>query len=98
MRTGHDVRWLIIPGTSFVFVYYMVWDYGRYLRTPWFWWSLVTLVIVGAMPWIAIILSGVHLRMFGYWAITILENYGLLMGFDALEQFFLRRASANHVV
>jgi hypothetical protein len=98
VATGHDVRWLIIPGTSFVFAYYMLWDYRCYFKEPWFWWSLIGLVVLGAVFWIAVIASGVHLRMFGLWGVWVLENYALLVGFGFLEQFFLQRANAKNVV
>jgi amino acid transporter len=98
VATGHDVRWLIIPGTSFVFVYYLLWDSRRYFRERWFWWSLVGLVVLGAVFWIAVIASGVHLPLIGYWALFVLEDYALLLGFGWLEYFFLQRADAEHVV
>jgi hypothetical protein len=96
-ENGHDIRWLLIPGTSLVFLYSMVWGNRRYFRKGWFWGSLLGLIIVGAGFWIAMMAAGARLSLFGVTAIAGLEVSALILAYGFLEGFFLKRTNHKDV-
>jgi len=96
-ENGHDIRWLLIPGTSLVFLYSMVWENRRYFRRGWFWGSLFGLIIAGAVFWIAMIAAEVRLSLLGVTAIAGLEMSALIFGYGFLEAFFLKRSDPKDV-